>query len=125
MHRLYAHLVWTTRQQLSLITAGYHHARVLAVGMVSTHVHVLLRFESTTVLAVLVQALKGGSATVLNRELRDGPPLRWERGYAIQSVGRQVDAVRAYLGRQPEHHPLERILGWRETQLPLVRNDAA
>src|SRR5574338_777679 len=90
MHRLYAHLVWTTRQRLPLITAdrarmldrylrvtaGYHHARVLAVGMVSTHVHVLLRFESTTALAVLVQALKGGSATVLNRELHDGPPLR-------------------------------------------------
>lgn len=128
MHRLYAHLVWTTRQRLPLITAdrarmldrylrvtaGYHHARVLAVGMVSTHVHVLLRFESTTALAVLVQALKGGSATVLNRELHNGPPLRWERGYSIQSVGpRQVDTVRAYLARQPEHHPLERVVGWR------------
>lgn len=128
MHRLYVHLVWTTRRRLPLITAnrarmldrylritaGYHHARVLAVGMVSTHVHVLLRFESTTVLAVLVQALKGGSAAVLNRELRDGPPLRWERGYAIQSVGpRHLNAVRAYLARQPEHHPRERIAGWK------------
>lgn len=94
------------------VTARHHHARVLALGIVSTHVHCLIRFEPVTTLATLAQALKGGSATVINRELRTPPLLRWARGYSAHSVGkRHLDAVRAYVERQPEHHPLERIAG--------------
>ncbi len=94
-------------------TARHYRARVLAIGMVSTHVHVLMRFEPVTVLCEVVQALKGGSATVANREIREGPPLRWARGYSMHTLSeRSLEAVRAYLGRQVEHHPLERIAGW-------------
>lgn len=127
MHRIYLHVVWTTRQRLPLITAErarildryiritarHHRSRILAIGMVSTHVHLLLKVEPLTPLSLLVQALKGGSATVLNRENHDGPPLRWARGYSMHSVSaKNLDAVRAYLAAQSEHHPHERIAGW-------------
>ena len=133
MHRIYLHLVWTTRQRLPLITADrarmldrylrttarHHHSRVMAIGMVSTHVHVLLKVEPVTALSVLVQALKGGSTTVLNREIHDGPPLRWARGYSMHSVSaKNLDAVRAYLAAQPGHHPHERIAGWTGNEAP-------
>jgi REP element-mobilizing transposase RayT len=127
MHRLYAHIVWTTLQRLPLITADrarvldrylrisarHHDARVLAVGMVTTHVHLLIQFAPSTALVKLVQALKGGSATVINREVPTQPPLRWARGYSMHTLGeRHLAAVRAYVARQPENHPLERIVGW-------------
>jgi REP element-mobilizing transposase RayT len=130
MHRLYVHLVWTTLQRLPLVTADrarilarylrvtarHHQARVLEVGMVTTHVHLLLQFEPSTALVKLVQALKGGSATVINREVPTQPPLRWARGYSMHTLGeRHLDAVRAYIARQPEKHPLERIAGWMES----------
>jgi REP element-mobilizing transposase RayT len=126
MHRLYAHLVWTTRNRLPLITssrahlldrylritARRHQARIVGIGMVTTHVHLLLRFEPTRGLSTLVQALKGGSATICNREILEQPRLRWARGYSLHSVGeRQLDAVLGYLAKQPEHHPLEAIPG--------------
>ena len=130
MHRLYVHLVWTTLQRLPLITADraripgrylrvtarHHQARVLEVGMVTTHAHLLLQFEPSTALVKLVQALKGGSATVINREVPTHPPLRWARGYSMHTLGeRQLDAVRAYVALQPENHPLERIVGWMDS----------
>lgn len=133
MHRLYVHLVWTTLQRLPLLTADrarilacylratarHHQARVLEVGMVTSHVHVLLQFEPSTALVKLVQALKGGSATVINREVPAQPPLRWARGYSMHTLGeRHVDAVRAYIARQPEKHALERIAGWMDIRSP-------
>lgn len=127
-HRLYLHLVWSTRDRAPLITADratflcrflrgtarHHRAYVLEIGMVATHVHLLLRVHPTTALSRLVQGLKGGSATVANRALPPGPaPLRWAPGYSVSSVGvRSLDDVRAYLRAQPERHPAERIRNW-------------
>ena len=39
--------------------------------------------------------------------------LYWAKGYSVQSVSsRALDAVRAYLRRQPSHHPEDTIVGW-------------
>ena len=127
-HRLYLHLAWTTRDRAPLLdatraqflcrflrgTARHHRSYVLEIGMVATHVHLLLRIHPTTVVSRLVQSLKGGSATVANRELPPGPaPLRWAAGYSASSVSARVlDNVRDYLRAQPLHHPDERIAGW-------------
>jgi putative transposase len=130
IHRLYCHVVWTTRDRAPLIDAGLarflckflrqvaheERTRVLEIGMVRTHVHVLVRIDPTTDISRLLQRFKGASATVAGKERRssEGNRLRWAKGYSIHSVsGRAVAAVREYLRQQAAHHPEEAIPGWR------------
>jgi REP element-mobilizing transposase RayT len=127
--RIYCHIVWTTRRRDSLIDAGLARflcgflraiasqeaARILEIGMVRTHVHLLVRIRPTTDISRLMQRLKGGSAAIAGKERRspEGAPLRWAKGYSIHSVSlRSVADVRAYLRDQPIHHPDRVITGW-------------
>ena len=134
-HRLYCHLVWTTRDRLPLIDAAtaaflerYLRAvanrfgsEILEIGMVRTHVHILTRVPPTTSIPVLVQGLKGGSAAASNREVRTSGSgkLIWAEGYSASSVGEvALDRMRRYVRRQAEHHPGEAIPGYRHSSSP-------
>ncbi|MGH7546587.1 MAG: IS200/IS605 family transposase [Gemmatimonadales bacterium] len=119
--RLYTHLTWTTLQRQPLINpqaarflrrflpreADRHGARVLGVGIVADHVHIVLRLPPTINIPRLVQSLKGASARLANREgLMPRAPLRWAEGYDLRSVGvRQLRAVIQYVGNQAMRHP--------------------
>jgi putative transposase len=124
--RLFYHLVWTTRDRNPVLDAAavrflgrylrsvarQERARILALGVVRTHVHVLLEASSTTLLPRLVQRFKGGSSALINREGHtEGPtPVRWAKGYAIHTVSaRGLRAARAYVEGQDRHHPKEAI----------------
>ena len=128
-HRLYYHLVWGTRLREPLIDAAgaaflcnyirsvsaRYRARILAIGMVSTHVHVLLAGDPQTDFPKLIGHIKGGSATTWNKinAEKAGWRMQWAAGYGLTTVGRtQIDQARAYLRRQPLHHPKYRIEGW-------------
>jgi putative transposase len=129
IHRLYCHIVWTTRDREPSIDVGLarflckflrqvaheERARLLEIGMVRTHVHVLARVHPMTDLSRLLQRLKGASAAVAGKEHHstESNRLRWAKGYSIHSVStRNVAAVREYLRQQPAHHPGEAIPGW-------------
>jgi len=129
-HRLYCHIVWTTRDRAPLIDAGLarflvkflrgvarqERAHLLELGMVRTHVHLLCRVHPTTDISRLLQRLKGGSAAIAGKEQHssEGNHLRWAKGYSIRSVGpRNLAIVREYLRQQPARHPTEAIPGWR------------
>lgn len=130
--RLYVHLVWTTRDREATIdlpvaqflgrflpaVARQERAGVHALGIVSTHVHLLLQLHPTTSIPRLLQRLKGGSSVLANREGHATTrPLRWAKGYGIASVSpRALEAVRAYVMRQAAHHPGEAIPGWEPGQ---------
>ncbi len=118
-HRLYVHVTWTTRDRDPTIDADsaallrrllpaiarQERAHLLELGIVRTHVHLLLRVEPTTPIPRLVQRLKGGSSVIVNRERGSTvrQPLRWAKGYNIDSVSRQaVEKVRAYVRNQPD-----------------------
>ncbi len=128
-HRLYCHVVWTTRDRQRLIDAGLaaflcrflrdvarqERAHILEIGMVATHVHLLVRVDPTTSISRLLQRLKGGSSAVADKERHSTRcrSLKWSKGYNIDSVSpRALDAVRQYLRQQPIHHPKEATLGW-------------
>ena len=84
--------------------------------MVQTHVHLLVRVHPTVNISRLVQRLKSLSSTVGNREHHSatGVPLYWAKGYAVKSVAPNgLEAVRAYVRHQPEHHSSEAIPDWR------------
>ncbi len=119
--RLYVHLTWTTLQRQPLINHGVadflrrflpqeakrHGARLLALGIVSDHVHVVMQLPRIINIPRLVQGLKGASARLANRDgLMPRAPLRWAEGYDLRSVGtRQLGTVLAYVKNQASRHP--------------------
>src|SRR5260221_8381917 len=84
--RFYAHLSWTTWARLPLITeqvahflgpfllaeAKRHGARVMEMGIVRDHVHLLLELPPVYDAPRLVQGLKGASARIANRDGHTG-----------------------------------------------------
>lgn len=129
-HRLYLHLVWTTRGRARLIDAPIanflcrvlravarkEQATVLQVGIVQTHVHVLVRTHPTRCISHLVQRLKGVTSVLSCREGLGATSGRlfWAKGYSVQTVSIGIlPQVRGYLRAQPRHHPDEAIPGWR------------
>jgi len=128
-HRLYLHLVWTTRHRERLIdaeTARYlckvlramarkERSYLLEIGMVQTHVHILARIRPMENVSTLVKRLKGASSAIAGKTgvSCGGLKLYWAKGYSVQSVSPQsLDRVRRYLRCQPQHHPSEAIAGW-------------
>jgi REP element-mobilizing transposase RayT len=124
-HRIFLHIVWTTRDRAPSISApgarflvefipriaAEENAHVYRVGIVSTHVHVLVRTRPVTLLPRLVQRWKGASATLGRRA--NVLDVRWADGYSVQSVGqRALHEVARYVSTQHLHHPLEAIPGW-------------
>ena len=128
-HQLYYHIVWTTRGRRPTISRAIavflerifraiseqERIRVLALGMVSTHVHLLVRAHPMTSIPRLLQRLKGATSTPANKEL--GLPqekgLKWAQGYTIQTISpRSLASVQEYVLNQARRHPLEAIAGW-------------
>jgi REP element-mobilizing transposase RayT len=128
MHsRVYYHIVWTTRQRQPVldratvaflerylrVIAKEERTHIIALGIVRTHVHVLLQAATVTSLPRLMQRFKGGSSVLINREhhREHDLPVRWAKGYAIHSVGwRALEVARRYVEEQDARHPDERII---------------
>ena len=134
--RIYVHLVWTTRERKPTIdqtvarflsrylvaVAHQERAGVHAMGIVRTHVHLLLQLHPTTNISKLLQRMKGGSAAVANREghTEVARPLRWAKGYSITSVSPgSLLSARTYVLEQAKHHPREAIPDW-EPETPFA-----
>ena len=124
-HRLYFHIVWTTRLRAPLIDlegarflcrtlrpiAKAHRALVLEIGLVSTHIHLLIRSQPLTDLVTMVGKMKGVTSRVAKRDAI--APLTWADGYDIESVSPGDEMkIRHYLRAQPFRHPSEAIPGW-------------
>jgi len=125
---MYMHIVWTTRDRAATIGASaatflarflpavarQERTAVLAMGIVQTHVHLLVKLHPTTDITRLMQRLKGGSSVLANREGHvTGKPLRWAKGYNIESVSPSaVETAKRYVLGQSSRHPGEAISGW-------------
>lgn len=127
-HKLFVHIAWTTRDRAPLIdttlarfltqflrrVGTQERARVLEIGLVNDHVHLLVRLHPCTVIPRLLQRMKGGSAVLGVTPTPGHQGLRWEKGYSIHSVNpKQLFALRRYLRNQPSHHPERAIPGWK------------
>ena len=118
--RIYAHLSWTTWARLPLVdesVAGFllrfllaeakrHGTRVIEIGVVPNHVHLLLQLPPAYDVPRLVQGLKGASARLANRDgFSRNKSLRWETGYDLRSVGlKQLPQVANYVRLQELKH---------------------
>ncbi len=119
--RLYALLTWTTLRRLPLIHPGAaeflrralpeiahrHATRILGMGIVRNHVHLVLELPSRVDVPRLVQGLKGASARIANRDgVMPRAKLQWATGYDFRSLGiRDVRRAITYVRNQDQRHP--------------------
>ena len=124
-HRLFYHLVWTTQSRAPFIDlegarflcrvlrplAQEHRAEILEIGMVSTHIHLLVRAEPLADLPKMIGRMKGMTSRVAKRDAI--APLSWADGYDLETVSPDAELkLRHYLRAQPFRHPHEAIDGW-------------
>ena len=84
--------------------ANRHGCETIATGLVSDHVHMVLRMPSQFDLPRLVQGLKGASSRLANLESLTG--LRWAKGYEAKTVSPSgLEAVVRYVRSQVQRHP--------------------
>lgn len=119
--RLYALLTWTTLRRLPLVHAGAaaflrrilpeiahrHATRLIELGIVRNHVHLVLELPARVDIPRLVQGLKGASARIANRDgVMPRAKLRWADGYDLRSLGvRDLKRAIQYVRAQGERHP--------------------
>jgi len=119
--RLYGLLTWTTLRRLPLIhhslatflrrllprIAERHDVRVVEIGIVSNHVHVIVELSPRPDIPRLVQGLKGASARIANRDgYMPRARLQWAAGYDFRSLGvRDLQRAIAYVRGQAQRHP--------------------
>lgn len=116
---LYVHLIWTTWDRMPLIDERWegdlyrviedetrtHGCKVLAMGGISDHVHLLIEMPATVVLAEVVKQIKGVSSHTANERLMTQGSFKWQASYAAFTVSRwDVARVKGYIKKQKEHH---------------------
>src|SRR5262249_52332296 len=91
--------------------AQENRAEVLEIGMVSTHIHLLLRAQPMTDLPRMIGRMKGATSRIAKRDAI--APLAWADGYDLETVSPGEETkIRHYLRAQPYRHPTEAIAGW-------------
>jgi REP element-mobilizing transposase RayT len=79
--------------------------KVLAIGGVANHLHILIALPATMTLADAIQAIKGVSSKWLNEQPGGRSRFAWQQGYAAFSVSAShVEATIAYIRNQKKHH---------------------
>jgi putative transposase len=113
------HLIWSTKERANLIDKRlqnqlYVHmadiikdckGRILEIGGIADHVHLLVHFGSIDNYSAAIQKIKGASSLWVN-EMRFFPTkFFWQEGYGSFSVSySQVETVRQYIRNQEIHH---------------------
>jgi REP-associated tyrosine transposase len=87
--------------------ARRHGTRVIELGVVQNHVHLVLELPPRVDVPRLVQGLKGASARIANRDgVMPRARLRWADGYDLRSLGvRDLRRAIKYVRTQEERHP--------------------
>ena len=113
------HCVFSTKDRLPLIDreirprlepylAGIARAekmRLLGVGGVADHMHLLLSLPAPLPLAKAMQLLKGNSSKWINDTFPRPLRFAWQEGYGAFTIGTsQAEATLAYFARQEAHH---------------------
>lgn len=117
--KLYIHLIFSTKNRAPLLADEWRNelfhviggafnnlgCQSLGVGGVSDHVHCLFQLARTLAPSDAVAKIKSSSSAWINQSHGPRVPFQWQAGYAAFSVSQSnVDAVREYIRRQPEHH---------------------
>jgi REP element-mobilizing transposase RayT len=117
--KVYVHVIFSTKNRSPVLgdqwrdelfqvlggTANNLDCQSLIVGGVADHIHMLFQLGRTIALADAVGKIKSTSSTWVNQTRGLPAEFHWQAGYAAFSVSQSnVEAVRDYIRRQPEHH---------------------
>ena len=113
------HAVFSTKRRASIITleiqprlydyiGGIVRAQkgvVYALGGMSDHLHILLRWRTDAAISDLMRTVKARSSVWIHRTYPDYAAFAWQEGYAVFSVSKSAEPyVKSYIEHQAEHH---------------------
>ena len=117
--KIYVHVIFSTKHRQPLLadawrdelfhvlggTANNLGCQSIIVGGVADHVHMLFQLGRTITIADAVGKIKSTSSAWINQSGSLPTEFHWQAGYAAFSVSQSnLEAVREYIRRQPEHH---------------------
>ena len=113
------HCVFSTKERRTMITPGLQERlwpylggiarenkmKLLSVGGVADHVHLLLSLPATLSISKAMQLLKGGSSKWIHDTFPEHHLFSWQEGYGAFSIGiSDVSRTMAYIETQALHH---------------------
>ncbi len=117
--QMFAHIVWTTKLREPLIGPEVEQAiyrcignevtkldcKIIAIGGVADHVHLLVKVASTVSLDKLMNQVKGVSSHFANDNLFIHRNFSWQVGYGGFSISKNhVSKVADYVNNQKSRH---------------------
>lgn len=113
------HCVFSTKERRPLITpeiqprlfqyiggiARENKMKLLAVGGVDDHVHLLISMPSTISISKAMQLIKGNSSKWIHETFPNNRSFAWQEGYGAFSIGvSDIERTKNYINTQAEHH---------------------
>jgi len=117
--QIHIHAVFAVQNRMSLINQSWqerlykyiiaiiqkHGHKVLAIGGMPDHIHILFGFRPTQTLSALVQEVKRDSSEWVNKERLVYGKFNWQEGYGAFSYSKShIPKVINYIETQAEHH---------------------
>ena len=117
--QIHIHAVFTVQNRVSLLKKEWqdrlyqyiiaiiqnHGHKVLSIGGMSDHVHILFGFRPIQSLSELMQNVKRNSSEWINKEKLVMGKFSWQEGYGAFSYSKsQIPQVIKYIENQGEHH---------------------
>jgi REP element-mobilizing transposase RayT len=129
----YFHCVFSIKERRRLITpelrerlwpflggiARQNKMKVIEIGGVEDHIHILLSLPSTMAVAKALQLIKGGSSKWIHETFPEQRGFAWQEEYGAFSVSvSQLDKTVEYIKEQEAHH---RKMTFQEEFLALLK----
>jgi len=117
--QIHIHAVFAVQNRMSLISKDWqerlykyitaiiqkHKHKVLSIGGMEDHVHILFGLRPTQSLSALMQEVKRDSSEWINQNKLTIGRFSWQEGYAAFSYGKsQISNVITYIENQESHH---------------------
>jgi REP element-mobilizing transposase RayT len=117
--QIHIHAVFAVQNRISLIKKDWqdrlyqyiiaiiqnHEHKVLSIGGMSDHLHILFGFRPTQSLSELMQNVKRNSSEWINKEKLVMGRFSWQEGYGAFSYSKsQIPRVIKYIENQQQHH---------------------
>jgi putative transposase len=116
---IYIHAIFSTKHRLAFLEKSWREelfhvlggeanqigCQSMIVGGVEDHVHILFQLKRTISVAEAIGVIKSTSSSWINENRRTPTHFEWQGGYGAFSVSQSnVEAVKNYILRQPEHY---------------------